>query len=267
MNILLCCIAKTENQYIREFIEYYKTLGVSHICIFDNNDKDGERFESVIQDYIDDGFVTVIDYRGKKVCQLLAYQDCWDRYRREYDWIMFFDCDEFLEIIDGNLHDYLESFPDADVIKVNWKIYGDNNLVVNDGRPVRERFTEALPPDIHIHYRNIPENDHIKSIIRTRTDIVWNRARNPHVPLIRNTAKVYRSDGTVSKVPASPWEPCDYSRAILHHYTTKTAEEWRDKMKRGYPDQSDCSLTLNISKFFKYNEITEEKKKVFESLY
>lgn len=66
MNTLLCCIAKTENQYIREFIEYYKTLGVSHICIFDNNDKDGERFESVIRDYIDYGFVTVIDYRGKK---------------------------------------------------------------------------------------------------------------------------------------------------------------------------------------------------------
>ena len=49
--IILCTIAKMENLYIREFIEHYKMIGVDKIIIFDNNNKDGERFEDKINDY------------------------------------------------------------------------------------------------------------------------------------------------------------------------------------------------------------------------
>jgi hypothetical protein len=41
-------------------------LGYNHIFIYDNNDKDGERLEDVIQKYIDEGFVSITDYRGDR---------------------------------------------------------------------------------------------------------------------------------------------------------------------------------------------------------
>lgn len=50
--IALCCIAKMENDYIRFFVEYYKNLHFDKIFIYDNNDIDGEKFEDVINDYI-----------------------------------------------------------------------------------------------------------------------------------------------------------------------------------------------------------------------
>ena len=62
----LCIICKLENLYIKEFIDYYKDLGYNHIFIYDNNDKDGERLEDVIQKYIDEGFVSITDYRGDR---------------------------------------------------------------------------------------------------------------------------------------------------------------------------------------------------------
>lgn len=41
-------------------------MGYNHIFIYDNNDKDGERLEDVIQKYIDEGFVSITDYRGDR---------------------------------------------------------------------------------------------------------------------------------------------------------------------------------------------------------
>ena len=50
--VCLCTVAKEENKYIREFVEHYKKYDIDKIYIFDNNDKNGEKFEEVINDYI-----------------------------------------------------------------------------------------------------------------------------------------------------------------------------------------------------------------------
>ena len=102
MKVALCCIGRQENRYIREFVEYYKNLGVDKIFLYDNNYDDEEHFEDVINDYIENGFVEITDFRNKSICQLEAYQDCYDRRSKEYDWICFFDIDEFLEFSDSN---------------------------------------------------------------------------------------------------------------------------------------------------------------------
>ena len=36
----LCVIGKKENKYAKEYVDYYKSIGFSHIFIYDNNDKD-----------------------------------------------------------------------------------------------------------------------------------------------------------------------------------------------------------------------------------
>ena len=88
-----------ENHYIHEFVEYYKKLGVKNIYIYDNNDKDGENFSDVINDYISSGYVKIIDYRGKKSTpkfnlQTAAYRDFYRNYAKNYDWLIIIDVDE-----------------------------------------------------------------------------------------------------------------------------------------------------------------------------
>ena len=41
--VCLCTIAKKENLYAREFVEYYHLLGFKKIIIFDNNEIQGEK--------------------------------------------------------------------------------------------------------------------------------------------------------------------------------------------------------------------------------
>ena len=60
--VLLCAIGKCENIYAKEFVEHYKNIGVSKIVIYDNNDNDVERFEDVLYEYVNDGFVEIINY-------------------------------------------------------------------------------------------------------------------------------------------------------------------------------------------------------------
>ena len=77
-NILLCAIAKNENNYIREWVEWYKRLGFTKILLCDNNDVDGETFYESIPVYITSNFVEVLNYRGKTRQQIPAYRDAYD---------------------------------------------------------------------------------------------------------------------------------------------------------------------------------------------
>ena len=153
---------------IDEAIEYNKNLGFTNIVLYDNNYDGEENFEDVIGDYIESGYVILKNYRNRKVCQLNAYNECYLEYGKDYDWIAFFDCDEFLTLTKkNNVEEYLSQifFRRFDMIHVNWMCYGDNDLVKNDGRPLLERFTKHIPENAYIAY-NFPENNHIKSIIR-----------------------------------------------------------------------------------------------------
>lgn len=268
LKVLICCIAKEENQYIREFVEYYKKLGATNVMIFDNNVDGGEHFEDVIKDYIDDGYVIMKDYRNRKVCQLAAYQECYDEYNKDYDWICFFDCDEFLAFRNKRMTipQFLENkrFDGYDMIHVNWMLYGDNDLVRNDGRPVVERFRKPLMPyNSRVKYP-FPENNHIKAIVRGGVDgVVWKGvSHTPSEPLncCDPVGKPCKS--------TSPFNDYNFSEMWLNHYTTKTAEEFAEKIKRGFPDTvPGRAQEIDMAKrFFKYSKITPEKVEVIKQI-
>ena len=51
------------------------------------------------------------------------------------------------------------------------------------------------------------------------------------------------------------------------HYTTKTAEEYINKMKRGENGNRVYNINDRINKFFEYNNYSEEKLKMFEKAF
>lgn len=261
MKTLLCCIGRNENQYIREYVEYYKNLGFTNIVLCDNNYDGEEHFEDVIQDYIDSGYVILKDYRNKKVCQLNAYNTCYAEYGKDYDWIAFFDCDEFLTLTKKKtIDEYLSAiyFRRYDMIHINWKCYGDSDLVKNDGRPLLERFTQPIPDDRQVAY-HFPENNHIKSIIRGGLRKVEYKV-NPHTP--QTITKCCNNRGIACN-GASAFEKYNFDDAYLRHFSTKTIEEYCGKLKRGFPDGlwsfEKMGEHLLETRFFRYNRVTQEK--------
>ena len=253
--IALCCIAKMENDYIRFFVEYYKNLHFDKIFIYDNNDIAGEKLEDVINDYIQSGFVDIVDFRGRERVQLSAYQDCYNRFNKLYDWIAFFDIDEFLTISDGNddIHKFLnkKEFLPYQLLHINWRVYDDNDLLDNDGRNVVERFVDPLPDDN-------PVNRHIKSLIRGGLSYIkW---ENPHTPFSDSYHCCNPLGESVNT--SSPFQNYDFSVAYIRHYSTKTIGELvKNKMKRGTGNRTAerCKEDLSLDFFFAFNKKTEEK--------
>lgn len=261
--IALCCIAKLENRYIRDFVEYYKDLHFDKIFLYDNNDVDGERFEEVIEDFIASGFVEVVDFRGRKVAQLEAYEDCSARHSREFDWIAFFDCDEYLTFTDNStdIHAFLsqEKFLPYQAIHVNWMVFGDNELLDYDGRSVTERFINPVLP-LNFVTHNRPVNNHIKTIIRGgkgMSSLKWHSPHTPHSDYLRCC-----SPEAVETDIRSPFQDFVFETVYLRHFSTKTIGEWiTNKMKRGLPDRTEAEwekmMTLDL--FFECNKRTPEK--------
>lgn len=264
MKVALCCIGRLENKYAVEYVEYYNSLGFNKIFIYDNNHDDEEHFEEVLQKYINDGFIDIVNYRNKSVCQLSAYQDCYDKYRGEYDWIAFFDFDEYLTFSNNeeSISDFLsqDKFKTFDAIHINWMVYGDNDLIYYENKPLTERFKNPKLPLDFKHTYNFPENYHIKTIIRGNINgIKWDKT--PHTP--NGLYKCCDANGNECN-SLSPFNVYNFDVAWLRHYQTKTIEEYRDlKVKRGYPDgNKDFFIKKNWEdEFFSYNEKTEEKLK------
>jgi hypothetical protein len=259
-----------ENDYIRFFVEYYKDLHFDKIIIYDNNELDGERFEEVIGDYIKLGFVELVDFRGKAAPQMEAYQDAYDRYNKDYDWLAFFDCDEFLTFVDNtnDIHVFLsrDIYKPFQVIHFNWMDYGDNDMLDNDGRNVIDRFEKPiLPYSFKAQGHRIPDNKHVKSIVRGGLyNIKWS---NPHSP----KSEFYHSCNNIghSVKIGLYYQDIDYSISYLRHFKTKTIGEWiKCKMRRGdvYFTGEKGRHKGSLDEFFMYNEKTEDKMLYAEKL-
>lgn len=263
MRIMLCCIGRMENRYIREFVDHYRKMGVDRICLYDNNRDGEEDFRDVIADDIDSGFVILKDCRNRTDCQQEAYNSCYAEYGGEYDWIMFFDIDEFMFVNGGmTLREYLSkrNFDRYEVIYLNWLNYGDNGLVRDDGRPLSERFTVPLNPELRTTCE-VPDDFHVKSIVRGNlNDVVWGKKLWSHSPEVMgrccnsNSAEV-RNDSMI---------PYDLRAAGLRHYCTKTAEEYAGKILRGFPDGTAPGAEFMVDLFFMRNEVTPEKVELFK---
>ena len=259
--VCMCALGKKENYYAKEWVDYYKALGYNHIFIYDNNDPNDERFEEVLSKEISEGFVSIIDYRGyrgkRHAPQYDAYYDCYEKHSKEYDWLSFYDFDEFL-VIKGNktIQEFLneEKFTECMNIKINWIVYSDNGHTYYENKPVLERFTTPLPKD--------SENKHIKSMVRGHLkENYWKQLKNAHSSINNYITCIPTGQRTDSNSPFHT--PPNHEYAYIQHHVTKSLEEFIDKSSRG---SSAFEITINtefwIKRFDYYfgrNKKTKEK--------
>lgn len=278
--VALCATAKNENKYIREWVEYYLGIGVSKIFLYDNNDVDGEQFETVIGDYISSKHVTVLNRRGaiidirkgkyKLNLQDLLYAECYEHHKDDFDWMMFLDIDEFLTSPSKlNIIDYINSnrFREYDTILINWEYYGDNGNVKYEDAPVMRRFTKKCNmPGINKGFRS---GFQCKSIVRCGKKHINYEGNIPIHKFLVEGCKVCNSNGQQVSELASPKisNNC-FENLVVNHYITKTIEEYLHRYVGRINSVSKTGEKFNINQvvnnFFLFNEVTQEKLKVIE---
>jgi hypothetical protein len=229
MKVALVCIAKNEDNYIQEWIEYNLKLGFDHIFIYKNN-----------WEYRNDNqSVTVIDFPGN-VKQLPAYNDFITKNIGIYDWAAFFDVDEFLVLKKhNNIKEFISDYNEYDSIAINWVLFGDNGLteIRDNNYSLLERFTK----------RQVGVNHHIKVIVKVKNNV---RFVLPH-----NTNTLWISPEKIVGNGPFNYRGSD-EIAQLNHYFCKTKEEFTEKINRG---RSDTLFHRKINEFdiYNLNDITD----------
>jgi hypothetical protein len=252
IKVCICTIGKKENIYIREYIDYYKKLAMDQIYIYDNNEINGESFESVIFDYIKINYVKIINYRGYLKPQIKMMNSCYKMNYLKYDWIIFNDIDEFLYLKNySNIKNFLNEpkFNKCKIIYLNFIFYTDNNNLYYENKTVISRFKE----------RSSYNNGYWgKSIIRGNISSL--NITSPH--------------SITSKIPAcngfgklSRKFKIDSEYYYFKHYSFKSTEEYCNKLNKGNVafDNNNQKKLSKINMYFQFNKITIDKIKELKS--
>ena len=262
---ILCSIAKKENLYIKEFVEHYFTIGINKIVIYDNNDETGEKMDQILNEYIERGYIDIINYRGKKGAQMLSFNDCYSKNKNLFDWIMFFDIDEYLILNEyKNINNFLRNkkYKECDVIQINWVIFDDNDLISYDNRPLNIRFTRPL-------YKQIVENRYVKSISRTYVNLKW---VDPHSPSGKFNVCNINGKKTINEsvMKTNIALQSKLKKPYLKHFKYKTVEEYYgEKLYKGsvYYEDTKWEFFIDNNYFFQINKWNKKKENIINELF
>ena len=262
LKVCLCTLGKDENRYAREFVQHYKNLNVDKIFIYDNNDLLGEKFEDVLNDYINSGFVEILNWRGKKKQILNIMNDCYLKNNMNYDWLIFYEFDEFIFLKDfTNIKSYLNDhrFDNCKKIQLNWIFHTDNNLLYYDNRSLSERFPE----------REIKARGKKKGGLSTIKSIVRGGIKNMKIKCIHRLSidlKGCNGFGEEIELIGIETKKSDFEYYYIDHYYCKSTEEFIDKVNKGCPlYEKDRNYKLaRIKTYLGYNKVTLEKVNMIE---
>ena len=269
IKVCVCTCGKNENKYVREFVEYYKKYNVDKIFIYDNNEENGEKFESVISDYINKGFVSIINYRGKLKIQIEVFNHCYKENKEKYNWFIYYDMDEFIHLEGyNNIKIFLSksNFNKCNIIYLNHIIHTDNNNIYYQNKSLVKRF-----PTIE-NFKNINMSYQPRTILLDLTKIIIKgnltdfKFGSPHfINNVNNTCNGFGKK--ITHIENIHLKKPDHKKFYFDHYYFKSSEEYLDKLTKGsvYYGKKRGFDIYWFKIYFAINNITKEKLDYFEN--
>jgi hypothetical protein len=259
MNILAVTCMRNEGPYCLEWIAHHRAAGITDFLIYSHDCEDGT---DLILDLLPDvTHVSFVPTKGKSV-QWRAMQLA-DRHpqMQAADWVMFFDCDEFLCLKQplSSLPDLIASVPKGtDAIALPWRLFGSSNHQDLEPGLTLERFTKAAPEPFFL-----PAGHFFKTLFRPEKF----QKLGVHRPKNKGVAQPNWSLG--GNAPANPAFATDDKRinlfglqdgpprARLNHYSTRSVTEFMIKSTRGLPNRRTKKIDLSYWAERNFNTVSD----------
>ena len=254
--ICICAIFRDEGRNLQEWILYHKLVGIDHIFLYNNFSKDN--YMEVIKPYIDDGFVTITEW-PYEYSQMAAYEDCYNKYGNQTNWLSFIDLDEFIcPKYKYNIKDWVKKYEGYPVVAVYWQMFGTCGIMSRDhDKLVIEQFTTSWEKLDGIGKYILSTDSRF-----TQTKIDCHQAYTRYkilgikflLPMI-NEDKRFVFFPMLYKVPKR-------NTIQLNHYFSRSYEEFTIKANRGNAATQTHDLIRKKKEFFinhEKNNISENK--------
>ena len=219
---VVCAIAKDDEAYIDEWVDYHNALGFSHFFVYDNSD------ENWLKQWGDErsSHVTVVHSPGA-IEAAQVHADCAAQQTKNHTWAAFFGIEDFLIL---NKHDsvvdFLHSFCREGAVSINLVLFGAAGRRVYSPKPVTKRFL----------YREDGVRENVKLIVRTNDFEIMSQASSnisfdssTHFKLRKETA-VRDTSYNIMHGSLNARTPSEI--AVFHHYL-RSMKEYRVKMGEG----------------------------------
>lgn len=223
----VCTIVRDEQYDIAEWLAHHIALGFDSIVVIDNGSSDNTL--GVVEAFSRSYDIRVLKWSSNdKGYQVAAYLHAVNHFKDAFDWILFIDADEFLILKEGRVDSWLGVFrSNVSQVLVNWVTFGSSGHEVRPSGFVLDDFVFRAPDDEDGHV-------HTKSFVRP---VCVRGCGNPHwFEVVGRTVNTFGEDVNwpVDEFPQTHQTPTR-TRARIHHYWTKSREQWIQKNTRGYP--------------------------------
>ena len=240
--ITLVTLAHKDDPYIQEWVDYHLKLGFDDIHIFQNN----WRWET----QFDNDNVHLHEYDGQSYksdepiwvrnVQAKCFTEFARKYYEKYEWVAFFDVDEFLVLKKtNNIKDFIIDYEAHDCIIINWAMFGDNGIKTFDESYTSQlkRFTkrqEKLHPQFKSICKLSPNIEH---------QIHWTNGEWVDTKFIRgNNPFNHNASDEIAQ---------------LNHYYLRTYPEFLIKRERGGVDDVNVKKPIETFDENNHNEIED----------
>jgi hypothetical protein len=226
--IALVTMAKDEDFYLQEWIDYHLKLGFDDIYIFQNNWRFKNKINHNQVHFMEWDVDSTIPIEGQATWEWNRHSKCYSKfgkdYHSKYEWAAFIDVDCFLVL--KQTDDVKTFIADYDNISqpqlvINFAFFGDNGHETfnENNTSVLERFTKRWDkPYTDSYYQFLP-------ICKLHENFCCHSIHFVNGEWID-------VDGYVGTGRAKSDRPISFDKAQLNHYYTKTFPEWLMKLDK-----------------------------------
>ncbi|PNH08026.1 hypothetical protein TSOC_005448 [Tetrabaena socialis] len=235
----ICTNVKDEGTYLVEFILYHRWIGFGKVYVMDYNSSRPHYNLKLLQPFIRTGLVEYhydADPRhhasvpGKyfaEYSQGTAFQRCIDFAHRDHMWMAFIDADEYiiLRSLDGsrpNITSFLTPYESYNGLSINMRVFGSSGHLRRPTVATLEAYTQCASPDAS-------SSTFVKTIAKMTKVLAV--GGNPHEFIYLNGGKAVNEMGATTQGAQSA--PVSWGEIVLHHYVTRSLEEFLEKIDRG----------------------------------
>lgn len=226
--IAICAMFRDEANYMLEWIEFHRMIGVSHFYLYNNMSND--HYWTILQPYVKEGIVELFDvpfdsyaYDDAAVThnfvQVTCYNHAINLAKEKNKWLAIIDLDEFLcPVIDVNLSQTLSRYDDATGLAVYWQVYGTSNIwELKSGELMIEKLLYREP--------NLGGNGLFKSIVKPQ----YAHCHDPHWTKVNAGYMLLPNRQQFSHTPNFSSLPVDIIR--INHYKFRTTSHFENITK------------------------------------
>ncbi len=249
--LALAALFRDEARFLKEWIEFYRLMGVEHFYLFNHLSTDN--YMEILAPYIQEGLVEVsnLTYEPKSpeewrfYVQLKTYTDLSNAIKDDVEWLILVDTDEYLyPVIEQNISSVLKNYDTYASVAANWQLFGSNNVqYINQNELLIENLVK----------RDSVMNLHVKSIVKPRyvESFPYSHCANMKPGFSKVTENFQYIDGPLSLVPS-------YNVFVINHYISRDLDFFQTKkLSRVHllsKDLSSEERAVKVNKLIEQNE-------------